>query len=273
MQEDNVLQDFFPYIYGEFDFPCEKNVVFDNLTYEDKEQKERTSFVQASYIIPCKTEAYPALPNFSFEAKGPTGTEAVIRRQACYNGVLGARAMQKLRDYAKGGDGPVYEAKADAIVCTYLDETLKIYTFHLAPPVSPGEDPNYCMTLLCGFVMDNSADSFRQGASALHNLRVWASEQRMQAITAANDRAATLSTMPSPPLPPSAVASSALGTPARAEFAPGDATVSPATNRRRRQCPYWLRRTMRMPRPASSRNPSRAVKNNSEAVELVCSGG
>ncbi|KAI9813959.1 MAG: hypothetical protein M1826_002337 [Phylliscum demangeonii] len=46
--------------------------------------------------------------------------------------------------------------------------------------------------------MTNSSNTFRQGTSTFRNLRVRASEKPTQAITAANARAAIMSTMPLP---------------------------------------------------------------------------
>ncbi|KAI9817592.1 MAG: hypothetical protein M1826_001578 [Phylliscum demangeonii] len=43
-------------------------------TIEENEQVERTTVVRKSYIIPCRTASYPALPSFVLEAKGPAGT-------------------------------------------------------------------------------------------------------------------------------------------------------------------------------------------------------
>ncbi|KAI9815425.1 MAG: hypothetical protein M1826_002055 [Phylliscum demangeonii] len=131
-REQDVMNHCFPFIHGDFDFPSKKNVVFNNLvpltehslvdakpdfvdgadpatinprvcrdleidvtqTIKDKDPVERTIVVQKSYIIPCRTTAYPALPNFFLEAKGPGGTAGVAKIQACYNGVLGARRLR-----------------------------------------------------------------------------------------------------------------------------------------------------------------------------------
>ncbi|KAI9814079.1 MAG: hypothetical protein M1826_002324 [Phylliscum demangeonii] len=250
--EEDVMDDSFSFIHGDFDFPSKKNVVFNNLvpfteyplvdakpdffdganpatinprvcrdleidvteTIKGKDQVERTRVVRKSYVTPCRTASYPALPNFFLEAKGPGGTAGVAKTQACYNGVLGARAMNKLRNYARGClDDPVYDEKTEAITCTYSDGQLKIYTFHITPPDTPGGDPHYYMTLLGAFALLHSSNAFREGASAFRNLRIWASEQRTDAIAAANARADRLSAMPPPP--PATLNSCALGTLAR----------------------------------------------------------
>lgn len=45
------------------------------------------------HIIPSTQDGLPIAPNFFLAAKGPNGTAAVARRQACYDGALGARGM------------------------------------------------------------------------------------------------------------------------------------------------------------------------------------
>ena len=53
-------------------------------------------------IIPSTMEDKPMAPNFYFEAKGPDGSAAVARRQACYDGAVGARGLQSLQSYGQG---------------------------------------------------------------------------------------------------------------------------------------------------------------------------
>jgi len=52
-----------------------------------------------SYVVPSINQGALILPNNSPEGKGPTGTWAVVDRQTCYAGALGARAMQHLQSY------------------------------------------------------------------------------------------------------------------------------------------------------------------------------
>ncbi len=47
-------------------------------------------------IIPSTQHDLPMAPNFFLETKGPDGSAAVAKRQACYNGALGARGMHSL---------------------------------------------------------------------------------------------------------------------------------------------------------------------------------
>ncbi|KAH8702861.1 hypothetical protein GQ44DRAFT_597697, partial [Phaeosphaeriaceae sp. PMI808] len=120
-------------------------------------------------------------------AKGPDGSIAVARRQACYDGALGARGMAGLESYGQGE--PSY-GTAYAISSIYHGGQLKMYTNYLAQPSSPGGRPGYHMTQLRSFAMTDTADTFRQGAGAYRNLRDWAKEQRDDLIRQANERAA-----------------------------------------------------------------------------------
>jgi hypothetical protein len=55
----------------------------------------------SGYIIPSTQHTAPILPDFFVEGKGPHGSTAVAKRQALYDGTLGARAMLQLQSYGK----------------------------------------------------------------------------------------------------------------------------------------------------------------------------
>jgi hypothetical protein len=57
------------------------------------------------------------MPNFFLEAKGPDGSLAVARRQACYDGALGARGIHSLQSF--GTSKPVYDNNAYTIESIY----------------------------------------------------------------------------------------------------------------------------------------------------------
>ncbi|KAL3420389.1 hypothetical protein PVAG01_08888 [Phlyctema vagabunda] len=137
------------------------------------------------YIIPTYHPTAPVLPNFFLEVKGPSGGMDVAKRQACYDGALGARAMHQLQSY--GQDEPVYDGNAYTISTTYVDGQLKIYTTH--PGQASDGTTEYHMTQIRVYALTSDADSFRQGATAFRNVRDWAQEQRNGFISAANDRA------------------------------------------------------------------------------------
>ena len=140
----------------------------------------------SSRIIPSTQDDLPMVPNFFLAAKGPDGNAAVARKQACYDGALGARGMQSLQSYGK--TEPVYDNNAYTITSIYNDGTLKIYTSHPSQPASSGGRPEYYMNQLNGYAMTANSNTFRQGAAAYRNARDWAKEKRDGFIEAANGK-------------------------------------------------------------------------------------
>ncbi|EGE09048.1 hypothetical protein TEQG_08077 [Trichophyton equinum CBS 127.97] len=138
------------------------------------------------YIIPSTQSSLPMLPNFFLETKGPDGPPAVVTKQACYHGALGARGMHKLQSYKQ--DEPIYDNKAYTITSTYQASQLKLYTTHLTSPRESDGRPEYIMTPLRSFAMTDNPDTFRQGATAYRNARDWAKEQRDEIMKCANER-------------------------------------------------------------------------------------
>ncbi|WEW59006.1 hypothetical protein PRK78_004474 [Emydomyces testavorans] len=138
-------------------------------------------------IIPSNHTHLPAVPNFFLEAKGPDGSAAVARRQACHDGAIGARAIQSLRSF--GQREPVYDGNTYTISTIYHEGQLKMYGHSVAQPKGPGTRPEYYMHQLRSFAMTDTADSFRQGAVAFKNAMDLTEEYRNDAITQANERA------------------------------------------------------------------------------------
>jgi hypothetical protein len=133
-------------------------------------------------IIPSSLQHARSLPNFFTEAKGPDGSAAVAKRQACYDGALGARAMTSIRQFRQ----PLLRNhNAVTITSTFHDSTLKLYTTHITDLESK-DGPKYYMSQLRSFAMTDTAKTFREGASVLRNARDWAIEQRERVITTAN---------------------------------------------------------------------------------------
>jgi hypothetical protein len=81
------------------------------------------------------------MPNSSLSGKGPNGSATVVKRQASYDGSVGARGMHSLHSY--GQEESVYDNSAYVITSIYRDGTLKMYTSHPAQPTSPGDRPEY----------------------------------------------------------------------------------------------------------------------------------
>ena len=137
-------------------------------------------------IVPSTMEDKPIAPNFFLEAKGPDGPPSVLRRQACYDGAIGARGIQSLQSYKQ--DEPVYDGCAYTFTSTYLDGQLKMYTTHITPPEGSKGRPEYQMTQIRSFAMTNTIETFRQGATTFRNGRDLAKEWREGFILAANER-------------------------------------------------------------------------------------
>ncbi|KAH8783453.1 hypothetical protein F5883DRAFT_360602, partial [Diaporthe sp. PMI_573] len=118
----------------------------------------------------------PVAPNFFLKAKGPNGSAAVARQQACYDGAYGARAMHS------------YDGNARTYSSTYHagTGTLQLYAHHVTGPTTPGGRPEYHMTQLRTFGMTDTRDAFVEGATAFRNLRDRAREHRDGFIAAAN---------------------------------------------------------------------------------------
>lgn len=140
----------------------------------------------SGHIIPSTQDDLPVAPNFFFTVKGPDGSAVVAKRQACYDGALGARGMDSLRSY--GQESPSHDINAYTITSTYHDGTLKMYTSHPTQPTSPGSRPEYHMHQLNTWGMTGNIETFRQGATYYRNGRDWAKEQRDEAIRRANER-------------------------------------------------------------------------------------
>ncbi|KAF2276697.1 uncharacterized protein EI97DRAFT_376289 [Westerdykella ornata] len=138
------------------------------------------------HIIPSTQHVLPLAPNFFLAAKGPDGSAAVAKRQACYDGALGARGMHSLQSH--GRVEPVYDNNAYTVTSTYHDGTLKMYTSHVASPCTPGGRPEYHMTQINSWGMTGNARTFRQGATAYRNARDWCKHKRDEAISQANER-------------------------------------------------------------------------------------
>lgn len=113
----------------------------------------------------------------------------IARRQACYDGAVGVRAMHKLQSF---GDQPKYSNNAYTITSTLSSGLLTIYTVHLIQATDPADPPEYYMTQLDAWALTGNLEKFRHGAGALRNARDWAKEQRDAFIAAANDRVSAM---------------------------------------------------------------------------------
>ncbi len=204
LNEDAVMGDVFPVIQGTARIPSAKNIVFGNLKplthgnlvdakpdfYDGVRPAQidlRIREELGPYVTPATQGHAPALPNFFTEAKGPDGSAAVAKRQACFDGALGARGVHKLRSF-EADPTLAYDNNAYTITSTYNDGTLKMYTIHPTQAFNVEDSPEYHMTQLRGWLLTDTPETFRQGVGAFRNARDWAKEQRDQLIASTNGR-------------------------------------------------------------------------------------
>lgn len=195
--EAMVTKNILPIILGDSDIPSGENLRFTNLepltdgSLVDAqpdlfdgcrpEQVHPTIRRALSNLIsPSDKSAVLILPNFFIEAKGPEGTITVAKRQACYDGALGARAMYKIRSHDKGARNDDY---AYTISATYGQGSLKIFTHHAAVPTESPTRPEYHMTQLRGWDITDSVEIFCEAVACLRNARDWAKQQRDIALS------------------------------------------------------------------------------------------
>lgn len=205
LTEAMVMRKSFPIISGDADIPSAGELPFGNLKpltdgtlvdakpdfYDGARPAQIDRRIRAelgSYITPSTQHQAPALPNFFTEVKGPDGSGAVAKRQACYDGAVGARGIDQLRAFGADKPEALYDDNAYTITSTYHNGHLQIYTIHPSKPTDPGNPPQYNMTQLRSFALTDTPDVFRKGASALRNARDWAEQQRNELIAAANGR-------------------------------------------------------------------------------------
>ena len=160
--------------------------MYDGCTRLEVDEKVRSALDW--YIQPSIKPDAPWLPNLFGEWKGPEGSERVCKRQALYDGALGARAMAKLRSYT----GPDISDEENAYTLSILYHPspgyLFIFAHHCTRPTGSNRDYDYHMHRLGGWLMCNTSESFREGATAFRNARDWAKEQRDHLIALANSR-------------------------------------------------------------------------------------
>jgi hypothetical protein len=160
LSEKKIMGSVFPVVRGDANIPCQEDKLFGNLeAFADRITDAKADFYDGAYpaqldqqvrkdlghyIVPSTLSHGPVLPNFFAEGKGPDGSAAVARRQAFYDGTLGARAMHPLQSYGK--KDLAYDNNAYTITSTYHDGTLKLYTVYPVPSTDPKRSTDYYMT-------------------------------------------------------------------------------------------------------------------------------
>lgn len=138
----------------------------------------------SKHIVPSMTTPKaPLLPNCFMEVKGPKGTQAVVVRQATYDGVIGARAMHTLRSHKRD---KVYDGNAYTITSTLCACSLMLYSVHLIQSEQVG-GCDYILHPLGGWNLLGDHQTLRRGVAAFRNARDWAKRQRDEAIKLANE--------------------------------------------------------------------------------------
>ena len=204
LTENTVMSKVFPIITGTAAVPSQENLLFGNLKNltDGSIPKAKPDFYDGSrpedlhkdvreklgpYIVPSTNTAAPCLPNFFTEGKGPDGNTTVSKRQAVYDGAVGARGVHELRSYINSE--MTYDNNAYTITSTYHPcGLLTMYTAHPTMSEDPANPPEYRMTQLNSWSMIGNLETFRQGAGALRNARDWAKEKRDELIAAANSK-------------------------------------------------------------------------------------
>ena len=202
IDEGDVMRDVVPIICGDADIPSKQNLLFtrldpivndttvdakpdfyDGARLRDVDKRVREDI--GNFIVPTGHATAPVAPNFFLEVKRPSGGADVAKRQACYDGALGARGMHQLQSYRE--EEPIYDGNAYTITSTYHDGTLKMYSTHLTQAID--RTTAYHMTQINGWNLTGNPNTCRQGLTHFRNGRDWAQEQRDAFISAANERA------------------------------------------------------------------------------------
>ena len=205
--EAGVTRTFFSSMLGDASIPSCTNVELNNLApltdgsivnctpdyYEGSLPADLTPRWRndlGPFLVPSTNTSRPCLPNFFTELKGPDGSTAVVERQACYDGAMGARAMRQLRSQVD--DKTALDGNTYTITSTYSGGRgggfLALYTTHPTASKDPERVVDYHMTQLNGWHMAGNSENFRQGVTALRNARDWTQEQRRELIRTANEK-------------------------------------------------------------------------------------
>lgn len=186
MFKDEVTTKVILIICGNADIPSKQNILFTELapvtsTYEDVVRPKPDYFDGAHIgdlngkvrdpkgdmyplIIPTKHVSVPVAPNFFLKAKALKGAADVLKRQACYNGAYGARAMHALQSYDE--EEPAYDGNTYTYSSTYHAGTLKLYAHHVTTLTAPEGQPKYHISQINAYALTGSRKGFIEGATA-----------------------------------------------------------------------------------------------------------
>ncbi|POS81888.1 hypothetical protein EPUL_006847, partial [Erysiphe pulchra] len=139
----------------------------------------------ADMILPSNNELMPMASNFLLEVKSGKGKSDVAELQALHTGALGERGILALRGWRREGLG--LDNKAHTITVTYLKGTLSCYSIHAGRKKTNNNELEFYMKKINSESITGNAGGFRRGVSMYRNLRDFADEQRLEAITMANE--------------------------------------------------------------------------------------
>ena len=125
------------------------------------------------YVAPL--EDGPCLPNFFLELKGPVGTIECAKRQALYDGTLGARGMLCARRAATDRE---FDNIAQTFSGIYASDNLRLYAHWVTQPQGVNSDYHYHMCTLGQYIITTSAEDFQTAVMAFRNLRDHAAQLR-----------------------------------------------------------------------------------------------
>ncbi|PHH63867.1 hypothetical protein CDD81_5424 [Ophiocordyceps australis] len=147
-----------------------------------------------NYIVPGTRPHAPIAPNFFLEALVTDDDADVSLLQSLYHGMLGERAILKLRAHDGGSNDDdddenedVLDGDAHTVVATYQAGQLEFRILHAVS--SPAGGWMYIATQLYTYVLTASAEDMFTGFGAYCALRRWAMERRQEAIAIANGEA------------------------------------------------------------------------------------
>lgn len=146
----------------------------------------------SNMLIPTRQTGRPIAPNFFVEAKGHDGSSAVLKRQACYDAALGARAMHALQQYEheRSSNKPnYYNNNICTIAATFMDGMLGLYvTRPTRSTDNHNPDTNYVMTQIGQWALHGDPNTYQRGITAYRNARDLAREFREDFIRQANEQ-------------------------------------------------------------------------------------
>ena len=201
--ESEAMTKAFPKIVGNSRYASGQNVSFGHLKKITKKTVvPQPDFYQGEFpgegnrtlrkrlsraIVPSRRKDRAFLPTYFAEAKGPEGSFAVARRQACHDGALGARAMHQVENLGRRGE--TFDNKARTASAVYFGEgNLNLFTHHVSQSRGPGTPIQTYMTPLRSYSLIDSPDTFRQGVRAFRNSSDYTHQLRKDSIEAAHRR-------------------------------------------------------------------------------------